>query len=52
MSEEGEKVETTELAESDGEKIEKPKEEVVKTSAGYEIIDGAKEEENRLGKDW
>ena len=48
MSEEGEKVEEAELAESDGEKIEKPKEEELKSSAGYEIVEG----ENRLGKDW
>lgn len=49
---EGEKIEGASLAESDGEKVEKPKEDMVKSAAGYELVDGGKEAENRLGKDW
>ena len=52
MSDEGEKIEGVSLAESDGEKVEKPKEDMVKSAAGYELVDGGKETENRLGTDW
>ena len=39
MSEEGEKVDQPDLAESEGEEVEKPKEEVIKSAGGFELVE-------------